>query len=276
MRYVLLDGPMGTELARRGASLESPGWSAHALESAPGVVAAIHRDYVAAGATVHTANTFRTTPRAVGTRWTALLRRAVDIARSSVPAGHRVAGSIAPVEDCYRPDLSPGAGARSAHRELARALAGEGVDLILCETFPSGAEAAVAVEAAARTGLPTWVALTAGPCASLMTPAEMARAARDCHEAGAAAVLVGCTAADRTLAFLLEIAPLGTTLGAYANAGDPAAGLGWGAAALPSADEGAARYARLAESWAGAGATILGGCCGTGPDHIARLRAALQ
>src|SRR5579883_1481352 len=103
-RLIVLDGPLGTELARRGVATPAPAWSAHALDVAPEVVAAIHRDYVAAGATVHTTNTFRTKRRSVGDRWEELLKRAVRIARESV-GELRVAGSIAPLEDCYRPDL---------------------------------------------------------------------------------------------------------------------------------------------------------------------------
>ena len=130
----LLDGPLGSELAARGVSTSLPLWSAAALDSAPEVVAAIHADYAAAGARVHTTNTFRTRPRDAGERWELLARRAVRLARDSVPAGHRVAGSIAPLADCYRPDLSP-TDSRPEHRDLARLLAEEGVDLLLCETF---------------------------------------------------------------------------------------------------------------------------------------------
>src|SRR6185436_19015238 len=105
-------------------------------------------------------------------------RRAVAIARAAVPAGHRVAGSLAPLEDCYRPDRSP-ADPRPEHREMARALAAAGVDLILCETFPHVGEALVAVEEAVATGIPTWIALTAGPGADLLSPGEVARGARE-------------------------------------------------------------------------------------------------
>ena len=59
----LLDGPLGTELMRRGVPTPLPGWSAHALETEPTVVEAIHRDYARAGATIHTTNTFRTRRR---------------------------------------------------------------------------------------------------------------------------------------------------------------------------------------------------------------------
>jgi S-methylmethionine-dependent homocysteine/selenocysteine methylase len=264
---IVLDGPMGTEITRRGGPTPAPAWSAAALDAAPDVVAAVHRDYVVAGATVHTANTFRTTRRAAGPRWRELLRRAVAIARGVVPASQRVAGSIAPLEDCYRPELSPGAAGRPEHAATAQALAAEGVDLILCETFPSGAEAIVAVQEAARTGLPVWAALTAGPDASLMTPAAMRASARDCVAAGASAVLVSCTPAMRTLAYVEALAGLGAATGAYANAGDPADGLGWDAEPAAAAR----RYAVLAGAWLSAGAEIVGGCCGTRPEHIAEL-----
>jgi S-methylmethionine-dependent homocysteine/selenocysteine methylase len=96
----LLDGALGTELAARGVPTPAVAWSAFALEHAAHVVAAIHRDYADAGATVHTANTFRTKRRQLGDRWEELARRAVELARAAVPEGQRVAGSIAPLEDC--------------------------------------------------------------------------------------------------------------------------------------------------------------------------------
>jgi S-methylmethionine-dependent homocysteine/selenocysteine methylase len=267
---VILDGPMGTELSRRGVALPLPAWSAAAVETAPETIAAVHRDYARSGATVHTANTFRTHRRAVGAAWEELTHRAVQIARASVPAGQRVAGSMAPLEDCYRPDLSPGVAARDEHAAMARALATAGVDLLLCETFPSAIEARVAVQAAVDTGLPTWIALTPGPDGSLMTPAAMRAAARSCVDAGAQVVLVNCLAARQTLLYVLELAGLGAPFGAYANAGSEAEGIGWSAADDPRA---AALYVDLAASWVDSGATVVGGCCGTGPAHIRQLAA---
>jgi S-methylmethionine-dependent homocysteine/selenocysteine methylase len=262
----ILDGPMGTELAARGVPTNGPRWSAEALDVAPEVVAAIHRDYAAAGATVHTANTFRTKRRQIPDRWRELARRAVAIARASVPAGHRVAGSIAPLEDCYRPDLSPPF-PRPEHRELAFTLAQAGVDLLLCETFPHVGEALVAVEEALRTGLPTWVAFTAGPEATLLTPAEVEAGAREAVRLGASAVLVNCIPATDTRRYIEPLAGLGVPFGAYANAGSTRDGIGWEGVG----PEGAEAYAELAETWAEAGATLLGSCCGTGPAHIQAL-----
>jgi len=263
---------MGTELVRRGVPAPAPAWSAHALDVAPDQVAAVHRDYAAAGADVHTANTFRTTRRAVGARWEELARLAVRLAREGAPPGARVAGSVAPLEDCYRPDLSPGAASAPEHAALARVLADAGADLLVCETFPHALEAAVAVEQAARTGLETWAALTAGPDASLMTPAAMREAARACIGAGARAVLVSCVPATRTLPYVERLAGLGVPFGAYANAGGASEGLGWGA----DDERAAAAYEALARAWLDAGASIVGGCCGTGPAHVARLRRLID
>ncbi|HXX68738.1 MAG TPA: homocysteine S-methyltransferase family protein [Polyangiaceae bacterium] len=263
----VLDGPMGTELSRRGVALPLPGWSAHALDAAPEMVALVHHEYALAGATIHTANTFRTKRRAVGDRWEGMARHAMRLARASIRPEHRLAGSLAPLEDCYRPDQSPGRSSRSEHRELARVLADEGADLLLCETFSAEDEAVVAVEEAARTGIETWIALTAGRDGSLMTPRAMAKLARTCASAGAHAVLVNCTPASDTLRFVEAIAGSTPAFGAYANAGAPEQGLGWQA----EPDGAAAAYARMAQGWIEAGATIVGGCCGTRPEHIAEL-----
>ncbi|WP_437876985.1 homocysteine S-methyltransferase family protein [Sorangium sp. So ce513] len=271
---VVLDGPLGTELAARGIETPSPLWSAAALLDARGcdVVRAIHRDYARAGATVHTANTFRARRRQAGAAWAELAARAVALAREAArEAGprHRVAGSIAPIEDCYRPDLSP-ADAREEHRELARVLASAGVDVLLCETFPHVGEALVALEEAVATGVEAWVSFTAGPEADLLSPEDVEVAAREAVARGARAVLVNCTPAARTLPYVERLAGCGVPFGAYANAGAESEGLGWRAAPGGAA---AARYADLARGWIEAGATIVGGCCGTGPEHIAALRA---
>lgn len=267
---VILDGPVGTELLRRGVPTPLPAWSAGAIEGAPEVLAAIHADYAGAGARVHTTNTFRTRPRLLGADWARAATRAVEITRGAIPAGHRVAGSIAPLEDCYRPDLSPGAAGRSEHRALAEVLADAGVDLLLCETFPHVGEALVALEVAVATGLPTWLALTAGPEADLLTPDALARGAKEAVRRGAAAVLVNCVPVARVSDYLdaFLASDLGVPIGAYANAGRVDDGMGWTSEDAPDA---ATRYLEHARSWHERGATILGGCCGTGPAHVRAL-----
>jgi homocysteine S-methyltransferase len=79
---------------------------------------------------------------------------------------------------------------------------------------------------------------------------------------------VCCTAARLTLSYVERLARVGVPFGAYANAGDPADGLG--------GEPGAAdRYAAIAASWMATGATVVGSCCGTGPAHVAALARLL-
>jgi S-methylmethionine-dependent homocysteine/selenocysteine methylase len=266
MGVTILPGSMGTLLASRGVPTPAPGWSAHAIESHPEMVAAIHREYAAAGARLHIADTFRTQPRVFPDRWERLTCRAVGLARGA--AALPVAGSIAPVGDCYRPELSP-PDARGAHRAMARALAAAGCDLLLCETFPSVDEGLAAAQEAAATGLPVWLSFTAGPDGSLLTPHEVRDSALEAAKRGASAVLVNCTAAVRTLPYVRALAEAGAktglTFGAFANAGAPEDRCGWGD------PDGPTRYADLAGAWVAAGATLIGSCCGTGPGHTAEL-----
>jgi len=269
---LLLDGPMGTQLGRRGVPTPPPGWSAYALRDAPHLVADIHRAYAAAGAQVHTANTFRTQRRHFPLDWRDRLETALGLARQAVGPGRTVAGSIAPLEDCYRPDLSP-ADARPEHRELARALVEAGADLLLVETFPHVGEGLVAVEEAVATGRPTWASFTPGPQGELLSPTQLAHAAREAAARGAAAVLVNCLPASRAHAWLLPLLDLGLSIpvGIYANAGHADEGLGWEAEVHGAAE----RYADLAQGWVEAGAGIVGSCCGTGPETIAALARRL-
>jgi S-methylmethionine-dependent homocysteine/selenocysteine methylase len=265
MSLTLLDGPMGTELIARGHPCPAPEWSAWALLHAPQAVSEIHREYAKAGAQVHTTNTFRTRPDALGAQWEDCARRAVRLARAAAGPGQRVAGSIAPLADCYQPQDSPdNPGPR--HAALARVLADAGVDLMLCETFPHIGECLAALDAAMSTGVETWISLTAGPDADLLTPKEIFRGAAAAVERGASAVLVNCIPATRTSAFLAPLASLGVPFGAYANAGHTDDGIGW----HPDPD-GPNRYAEYAQEWVDLGATIIGSCCGTGPDHIRAL-----
>jgi S-methylmethionine-dependent homocysteine/selenocysteine methylase len=267
MAVQILDGAIGTELALRGLTLEAPQWSARAIAEAPELLAELHADYADAGATLHTANTFRTQPRAFGDDWLAALQAAVRIACGAVGPEQAVLGSMAPVEDCYRPDLSPGTEARTEHRSIASALAEAGCDLLLCETFANGAEALVAAEEAVATGLPVWLSLTPGPFGELLTPAELARIGKDAVSIGIERIMVNCIAATRIGAYVEAIASLGVPAGVYANAGGEDEGLGWGATS-PAAVE---AYADLAEEWKDTGASVIGGCCGTGPLHIQAL-----
>jgi homocysteine S-methyltransferase len=160
---LLLDSAMGTELERRGARSQLPLWSAWALLESPSLVLAIHRDDLEAGADILTANTFRTHRRSLekaGKRKRAeeLTLQAVELARRAAGESSRpilVAGSLSPLEDCYRPDLVPDDGTLwQEHGQQASLLQAAGADLILAETHNTVRELVAAVRAAKETGLP--------------------------------------------------------------------------------------------------------------------------
>jgi S-methylmethionine-dependent homocysteine/selenocysteine methylase len=183
-----------------------------------------------------------------------------------------VAGSIAPLEDCYRPELRPGAAAaRREHEEHARALAEAGCDLLLVETVAATDEGLAAVAAARGTGLPVWVAAMSTPRLTLLDGSDLGSFFRAAVAAGASAVLVNCTPCDGIDAALPILASAGVPFGAYAHMGDVDPAVPW-----PSPPSLApAEYAERVLRWVRRGASIAGGCCGTGPAHIRAVRTAV-
>lgn len=254
---IRLDGPIGARLQEAGHDVSAPAWSARVLRSAPAAIAQLHREYVEAGCEVLRANTFRCTRRASGDDWANLAKLAIELARAEAIGGQRVAGSVGPLEDCYRPELAP-TDSRAEHAEAIAAL--EGVDLLVCETFSSLFEARAAVEAAVATGKETWVSFTAGPDGTLLSPEQVGAAARECVIDGAHAVLVNCIAAELTLPYVEALATAGVPFGAYANTAM------WNGPPVS-----VARYVELAAQWRAAGATIIGGCCGTTGEYLTAI-----
>jgi S-methylmethionine-dependent homocysteine/selenocysteine methylase len=280
-RPILLDAAMGTELQRRDAPCRLPLWSALALIEDAEMVSAVHRDEVAAGAQILTANTFRTHPRSLAkagfaARATELTRLAVELAREA--AGTRdifVAGSLSPLEDCYRPDLAPGdAEMAREHAAQARALAEAGADLILAETHNSIREAAAAARAARETGLPVIVSFVTDGAGQLLSGEQVSDAAREIAALSTDAIGINCVPADRLaddLGLLAE-AVGGIPLVAYGNLGPPVDPAGTRfVREIPPVE-----YGLLASGWLAQGARIVGGCCGTDPGHTAALAAMLR
>ncbi len=171
---ILLDGAMATELAARGFELVAPLFSARALLDAPELVAAIHADYLHAGAQVLTTNSFNlhadTLARAgIAEQQAALALRAVELLtqvrqRALIDerplARFRIAGSIPPRPRSASPDAAPIAAAE--YRSYADKLALAGVDLILLETFTSVTEAKRALAGLVDIDLPIWLSVVAG------------------------------------------------------------------------------------------------------------------
>ncbi len=298
-RITFLDGGMGRELKRMGAPFRQPEWSALALMEAPEAVRKAHAAFIAAGAEVVTTNSYAVVPFHIGEeRFAAdgrmLAERAGRLARAAADDGAGrpgrkvlVAASLPPLFGSYRPDLFDAARAPELLRSLVEGLSPH-ADLWLGETLGSIAEAAAVAEALAGDARPLWISFTLAddrpePSHPRLRSGEpVAEAVRAAVRLGAAAVLFNCSQPE-VMAPALEAArdtlaaqDGAIEIGAYANTfpsmhEDTRANDGLSELRLDLDPPG---YLAFARDWVACGATIVGGCCGIGPAHIAALRAA--
>ena len=282
---LILDGATGTELDRRGVDVSLPLWSAHALIEAPEVLEAVHREYLQAGAGAITANTFRTNRRTLakaglGDQTLALTRRAVEIARAAcvtVNPQALVLGSVAPLEDCYRPELAPDAVTCCVEHEAHIAgLCDAGVDLVLIETMNNTVEARAAIDAARTLAPGRWMisfcTRSEGPPGVLLSGEPIDGLLDDTGDAWA--VGVNCESApvvETQIRHLRARLPATVRIGAYANVGYADAAGNWIITDAVRPDQ----YASYATTWIEAGASVIGGCCGTTPETIRAISQGL-
>lgn len=287
-RAMRLDGGLATELQQAGVPVTAPWWTTAALanEQTRRVLRSVHADYLRAGAQLTTANTFRCNVRALlgvgldraGFAW--MVQAAVGVARSAreeVGDGRTlIAGSMAPVADCYRPDLvPPNDELRAEHRRLATELQNAGVDVVLIETMNTVREARIALGQVLAAGGRAWVSFVCAEGGRLLSGEPLADAARAVEADGAEAVLVNCTPLPQTEQCLGELAAVcRCPIGAYPNVEHRAATSRNGGPLPAAVDQ--HDFADTLGRWHDElGATLLGGCCGTRPSHIAALRDRL-
>jgi S-methylmethionine-dependent homocysteine/selenocysteine methylase len=280
-RPLLLDGGTGTELKRRGVPLDATAWSGLAPLTHYELLRGIHADYIASGADVITAGTFGTSRFVLeaaghGADFTAINRRAVMAAREARDASGRavaIAGSISCLPPRFDASAYPDeARENAAYRELAETLAGAGVDLLILEMMQETRHAPLALGAARTTGLPVWLGVSCrlGGGGALVGFDFPQVPLPDCLDAllplapDAVAVMHSPVAAVLPALGVLRTRFRGP-LGAYPEIGDGAA------PGAVSPDQ----LATAAMGWLDAGAQIVGGCCGTTPEHIGALRDVL-
>jgi len=290
----LLDGGMGRELRFRGVPVPESIWSAGALMTDPDVVRRIHADFIAAGADIITTNTYgviRSDLARVGLegRFAELNRLAGRLAaeaREGAPGKVWIAGSLPPLRGSYRPDrVGPPEEIEARYREQAELLA-PWVDLFLCETMSSAAEGRAAAAAACRTGKPVWVAWTLHEDRSgnLRSGQSVGAAASALEGLPVGGCLANCCAPESITRAMPCLTRLGVPwIGGYANTFSPVP-QDWTLGGEKETDGllglrddlDPERYAAHAADWLAAGATVVGGCCGTRPAHTARLRALID
>jgi S-methylmethionine-dependent homocysteine/selenocysteine methylase len=255
----------------------------------PELVQAVHLDMIRAGARVITLNAYSATrnrlePAGLGDQFETLQQRACDLAlaaRAESGEAVTIAGCLSPYLWSYRPQGNPPAAEMiPVYTEIA-ALQAPHVDVILCETMGSAEEGFAAVTGAAK-----WVAWTlsdddpAGGVARLRSGETLAEANKALEGLPVAVRMVNCSKPETVDLAMADLVALGGTVGAYANgftgikdyytAGTTVAGL----SARP--DLGPKTYADFAMGWVEQGATVVGGCCEVGPEHIAELAGRLR
>jgi S-methylmethionine-dependent homocysteine/selenocysteine methylase len=292
-RPALLDGGMGRELRNRGVPILDTIWSANALLVAKDTVLQVHKDYIAAGADIITTNTYgiirsELKKEGIEDKFVELNRLAGKLAitasRSS-EEGVAVAASLPPLRGSYRPDLVGKFDELvPLYREQAEILEPY-CDLFICETMSSGEEARAAATAAAEFGRPVWVSFTLleDKSGKLRSGESIAEAAAKLKDLPVSGILANCTAPESIDAAMPELAKLGKVAGGYANTFQevpkdwvmdgkkPTDGL-----LKLRGDLDPEHYAVHAKAWLAAGAQVIGGCCGTGPAHIARLKQLIE
>jgi homocysteine S-methyltransferase len=285
-RPVLADGAMGTVLYARGIFINRCYDELNLSD--PGLILSVHEEYLQAGAEILESNTFganrfRLTRHGLGGKVAQINAAGVQIAREAVKhlkekqAGEAwVAGSVGPLGVRLEPLGKTGLEeARAAFAEQIRALANAGVDLLIIETMPALNEAREALLAAHETApeLPVLVMVTVDDESNCLDGSSPQHAASLLTEWGAGAIGVNCSTGPTTVLTAIEAMRGATTLplAAMPNAG------------LPRAVEGRNIYlcspeymASFARKAIAAGAQVVGGCCGTTPNHIRAMRSAMR
>lgn len=279
---LVLDGAMGTQLYERGVLYSACFEELNA--SRPELVARVHEDYIRAGAQVIESNTFganalRLDKYALSARVRELNGAGVRVARAAAGPHTYVVGAMGPsgyffgeAGDASADDLAK---VKAVFLEQAIALLEEGVDALVVETFRQTPELRIAVEAAVEASegrVPVVASASLDESLRMAEGADAAQVARLVREWGASAVGVNCSEGPMAvLAALEKMIPAGLPVLAAPNAG------------LPRRVDERMVYVSTPEYFGvyarrmfRLGVRLVGGCCGTTPEHIRRIAGAAR
>jgi len=287
-KVIILDGGMGHELRRMGAPFSRPLWSAEALIKAPEMVVQAHKAYIDAGAEIITTNSYACVPFHLGDelyqeRGAELAQLSAKLAAQAVSESHRsvkVAGSLPPPMGSYRPDFFDTAIAQPVTRALYEAMRDD-VDLWLAETISSLAEFDSTAAVLRDAQKPVYFSFTLDDDSAtpqLRSGESITAAVERVAQSNATGLMFNCSIPEIMSTALSEakrcIDSLNCDLqlGVYANKFTP----------IKTTQDSRSQeiemreispegYSKFANAWHSQGATIIGGCCGIGPEHIAVL-----
>ncbi|MEW6287985.1 MAG: bifunctional homocysteine S-methyltransferase/methylenetetrahydrofolate reductase [Chloroflexota bacterium] len=281
---LLADGAMGTMLHARGVGFDKCFDELNVTN--PAAVAEIHREYIEAGAQIIITNTFganryKLSKHGLQDDVREINQKGVELAKRVVAASFKdvlVAGDVGPLGVRIAPfgRVQPEQ-AREAFAEQIQALAEAGADLIVIETMSDLYEIREAIKAAREVcDLPVVATVTFTRDDRTLLGDHPAKVARTLHEAGADVIGVNCSGGPSQLLRILKqmrqaVSEQDVKFWVKPNAGWPEQ---VGGRIMYPAD--AEYFGDYALSFREAGACVVGGCCGTTPQHIAAMRRALD
>jgi len=286
MSITILDGSIGQELVKRLGEAPTPLWSTNVMLEDPDLVADVHLEYFKVGAEIATLNTYpvlrdRLRNNGIEDRFEALHKAAQDLAKKARDAfgAGKIASSLGPIGASYRPDLIPPVQEAAAIYAEIVALHDNVVDLHLLETVAGLRHAEAILEGCIAATKPVWLALTVDDAdgTKLRSGEALADVAPLITRYSPAAVLINCSTPEAVTQAMPIVKEFGLPFGAYANGftkiTDAFKEVNQTVDALSArTDLGPEAYADFAAQWVALGATILGGCCEVGPEHIAELK----
>ncbi len=285
----ILDGGTGRELEAQGASIDPPLWSANALKEDPSAVKEVHKSFLEAGAEVITTNTYAVTRYNLGNAGMAkdqgkLLDIAYEqarLAKQEADKEVRIAASIPPLTETYRADLVLGEDDLKDEYEflIDKAIANN-VDVLLAETLSDATEAFVIMDIVEnkKNCPPLWISFTVNEQGNLRSGEPLNDIAKELIAKGVKVILVNCSTMqniNRSMEILGKLSKeIDFQFGAYGNRYNEIRKdykLELKSTELKE-DTCPADYTESAKYWIKQGATIVGGCCGIGPEYIRDLR----
>ena len=290
---ILLDGGVSTEIQKRGVAMDNDVWSGIAHITHPEITLQVHEDYIRAGSQVITTNTFSTARHVLesidmGDQVRSINEEAVKLAfkarDNAADDEVWIAGSISSMAPFNNEEeVALGEGVESNYREMAEILAESGVDLLIVEMMRETVNSILVIKAALATGLPVWIgysAMMAEDGKNVINwrwkNVKSKPPTDDFEQMVKATIHLGGDAAGIMHSQVKDTVPALEVMSKH-----------WNGPKLVYAETGALekpdwnfkeictpeKYSELLKDWVNIhGVQIVGGCCGTGPEHIRILK----
>tara|TARA_B100001013_G_scaffold332239_1_gene248343 strand:- start:1132 stop:2010 length:879 start_codon:yes stop_codon:yes gene_type:complete len=277
---LIMDGAMGTELMRRGIELPLPLWSSMSNIDQFDQVMNIHKDYIEAGSDILTTNTFRTTPRTFikagySQNESEIISEqccnmAIEAAKHAVKKENTlIAGSVAPLEDCYEPLHFPGKEiAKKEFQLIIDRIIRKGVDILLFETMGNYEEIESALQVSNHVDIQRWLSIVLKNKNSILDGTELQKVVELANKNKIDMVLINCTPVNIILEALdIFLGYRKGKWGVYPNAGEN----------MPTKDgEFVSKlddesFCKAIQDYITLGASVVGSCCGSTPNTVRKI-----